>query len=282
MRIGILGSTGRLGTALMNIETIHSVVPIYLDVSNYLEVQGHFEANEYDAVINCAAITDVNACQKELLSKAVAANVVGALNVRSSFSNWLIQISSDFVFDGKQGHYSEKDKTNPINSYGMTKMLSEEAVSLVSKKQKYPSTIIRTTQLYGQVGKEDFLDTATKNYNAGKAILVADNLYGNPTHVTHLAESIMEFVSSVKMNVRILNLSGSSYLSRYEFIKKFFEIARWDLGGLSSTTYDNLKVECPRPLMGGFNLSLAKSLGLPLYSAEEGIALYLKEHGLIH
>jgi len=260
--IGVTGANGRLGTALVQL----GAVPIVLNITDFSACVDHFREFQYDVVINCAAKTDVDWCQKpENTSETIQVNTLGAINISEAYAGNLIQLSTDFVFDGKSGKYSESAQISGTGVYGFSKELAESALEYRSD-----TTVIRTTQIFGT--KNDFLSRALLKAMNHQEVMGIDNLYGNPTHVEFLAVAIMSFISLDRIgDIRFLHLAGTSYLSRYEFLKQAFLKFGLDITLLKKVSYESLNIPTPRPLLGGFDLSLARKLKLPLYSAEGGL-----------
>jgi dTDP-4-dehydrorhamnose reductase len=90
------------------------------------EMTANIETIKPDAIINCAAMTNVDGCEKDVL-QAAATNTAGVKYLSYRFSGYLIQISTDYIFDGRFGPYSVRDAPSPINFYGWSKLGGELA-----------------------------------------------------------------------------------------------------------------------------------------------------------
>ena len=126
MKVLVTGAFGQLGTALIKVLCKkHDVIPtgkdssssingLRLDILNKLQIKEVVSATQPDVIINLASITNVDYCeQKPLLAKEV--NIAGVQNICDAFSGKIIQLSTDFVFDGKNGPYHENDPISPIS-----------------------------------------------------------------------------------------------------------------------------------------------------------------------
>ncbi len=96
-----------------------------LDISNKQSARNALARFQPDIILNLAAMTDVDSCENEP-KIAEKYNTDGLKNLCDGFDGHIIQISTDYVFDGKNGPYAENDSTNPISVYGRTKLLAEE------------------------------------------------------------------------------------------------------------------------------------------------------------
>ena len=166
-RILITGSDGQLGKKIKFFKKNHKQYEFIfkgkkdLDITNYNLLQQYFHNTKIDYLINCAAFTNVDACEKNRIHANLVNNIaVGHLaDLCKKFKIKFIHISTDYVFDGKKkGEYSEDDKTNPVNFYGQTKLEGEK--NFLNKKLR-DSIIIRTSWLYSDE-KNNFLTNFLK------------------------------------------------------------------------------------------------------------------------
>lgn len=264
--IGVTGYKGRLGTELLKF----GYVGLDLDItklSSYNET-----LSEFETIIHCAAITDVDKCEKELYDKAYLVNDIGTKNLCNKFSGRIIYISTDYIFDGFTGKYGEHSIANPISVYGHTKLLGEERI----KQRQHPNdVIVRTTILYGTPGHSDFVVRVIKELNLGNSISLPCNLYGNPTYTPHLAEALMK-LCEITNPPRIINIAGKEILSRYEF-----GLSIADIFGLDKSKIIPIREipgEAMRPLKAGLKTNLAEKLGLPIYSVYDGLKAMRKQY----
>ena len=145
-----------------------------------------------DILINCAAITNVDGCETDKESADKVNNLAAGLLAAKSFNFCLpmIQISTDFVFDGEQTNpYLETDQPNPLSVYGTTKRLGEVAV----RSQNFFYYILRTAWLYSEFGK-NFVKTMLKLSQTKDQIFVVNDQTGSPTYAYDLALAIKEIV----------------------------------------------------------------------------------------
>lgn len=164
-----------------------------LDISNMDQVREVLTSNQVDIVLNCAANTAVDLCEKEV-DHAYRVNALGPKNlalVCQEIGAKLVQISTDYVFDGENPQpRREDDPLGPQNIYGKSKLLGEEYVKIFCQKH----FILRTAWLYGS-GK-NFVKTMLELAKEGKEINVVGDQYGSPTSTKDLAYVIIKLMET--------------------------------------------------------------------------------------
>lgn len=192
-----------------------------LDISDKDAVERLFSEKRFDAVINCAAYTNVNACETEQ-DMAFRANSIGPANLAGAaekFGAELVHISTDYVFAGDgSSPYREWDICAPQSVYGKSKLLGEQYV----REQCRRYYIVRTAWLYGYTGG-NFVKTMIRiNREKGECRVVNDQL-GNPTNAADLAHHVLKLIGSGRYGV--YHGTGNGVCSWYEFAKKIVEFA---------------------------------------------------------
>jgi len=262
--IAVTGYEGRLGSEFIKL----GCVPLECNLFFGKQIKEAIEAVNPDVIIHCGAVTDVDGCEDYFFQDAMKVNIRGTQFVRNFFDGQVIHMSTDYIFDGRNGPYSEEDKPCPISHYGWTKNASEEVI----REFNFPRDIIvRTTILYGG-NKPDFVTKILDQLKEGKEVTVTTSLIGNPTYVPHLAEAIMKLIEFQKPP-RIVNISGTDCISRYKFATMIAETFGYPEEQLVATG-KHMNEMAKRPPKAGLKLHLARALGLPLYSAEEGLKAY--------
>jgi dTDP-4-dehydrorhamnose reductase len=228
----ILGGSGMLGSSLISecrIDGIQYDAPdsSILDIRNQRQVQDYISKLKPTAIVNCAAWTDVENSENEYQS-AYELNVNGIQNVAIAAQDVgvpVVHISTDYVFDGlKKAKYSEQDETSPINSYGLSKLLGENALLKLCPEKSY---IIRTSWLYGMSGK-NFVKSILKKALEGKRMQVVQDQVGSPTNSEDLARGIISILQ-VKPSPGIYHFSNLGDVSWYEFARKIYEMSGFDV-----------------------------------------------------
>ena len=152
----ITGSNGQLGEACkLNLRSKFNLIlsdrkilnkPTFIDITKKDSVKNAIDYHQPNVVLNLAAYTDVDGCEKSI-ETSENINLNGLKNICKYFNGHIIQISTDYVFDGMSGPYHEEDRTNPLSVYGKHKLAAEEF--LINNSSNY--TIIRTNVLYGDL-----------------------------------------------------------------------------------------------------------------------------------
>ena len=222
-RILVIGSNGMLGQRLseffMDSDKFELMCTSFEDSSfieglNYkqLDITQKNKVREVildffpDYIINAAAFTNVDKSETEK-ENAWKINVNGVENI--SLYSWtvdahLIHISSDYIFDGQNGPYTETAKPCPLGYYGRTKLASENSVKVSGVRY----TIIRTNVLYGpaKYGRPDFVKWVVDSLRSGKKINIVTDQINNPTYIDDLAGAINKIIEFKKEG--IFNIAG--------------------------------------------------------------------------
>jgi dTDP-4-dehydrorhamnose reductase len=272
-KIAVNGVNGRLGSTLMKLYP--GCYPLHADITKVAEVQEELKRVNPDVLIHCAAYTDVDGCETNH-DKAYQVNMVGVRNIRQNFDGRMILLSTDYVFNGKKGNYTEKDNTDPINFYGLCKYGAEGLIYLYDHPD---DTIVRTNVLYGShnkpnglESKPDFVRRIVEQFSGVENIPVTHRLSGSPTHVEHLSTALMDLATRLLPMPKIINIAGTNILTRYEFALMIADVFGFDRQRLIPVTTPH-KAIAPRPPKCGLNVSLALEYQLPLWSAHEGVEL---------
>jgi len=232
-----------------------------------------------DVIINTAAYTNVDKCETE---KEAAYNTnVNAVEYLAKYGkitqSKVIHISTDYVFDGTEGPYNERERPEPIGYYGRTKLAGENA--LISSGVNY--AIIRTNVLYGcsKFGRADFVKWVVNSLKEGKQIKIVNDQINNPTFIDDLVIGISKVIEFDKTG--IYNIAGPEFLNRFEFTKKIADYFGLDKTLISEITTAELNQVAPRPLKSGLIILKAETeLGYKPHSIEETFKLMQKELGL--
>jgi dTDP-4-dehydrorhamnose reductase len=211
-KVMILGSSGMLGSDLC--EVFPDAICFShkdLDVTNRQLVIDVIRENDPDIVINAAAYTKVDQAEDEQeLSFAVNGYAPGYIaEACSLIGAKLIHFSTDYVFDGTKQEYTESDKTNPINTYGRSKLLGEQEIA----KHTDNYIIIRTSWLFGKHGK-NFVDTMLKLSPQMETVKVVSDQFGKPTNTADLARKTADLIESAP---GIYHITNDGTCSWYEF-----------------------------------------------------------------
>ena len=269
MGILITGASGQLGFELSEVLK-GDIVKVYntkevqggykLDLTNYSAVEDFIIKKRPDVIINTASLTDVDKCEVErsLAFKVNAEAVKHIVRASRVVEAYLIHISTDYVFDGKKGLYKEEDLPNPINYYGLTKLLGETYALSYDD-----SLVIRTSGVFRHKG---FPIYVYKTLKEGKEVSAFKGYY-SPISARKLAEAISELIEYRKTG--ILNVA-SERVSRVDLAMKIK--GKFNLGG-SVKEVDEVKGWiAKRPFDSSLDISKAKKLlSTDFYSLDENL-----------
>ena len=228
MNILITGCNGQLGNEMQLLEkdnpqhTYYNTDVAELDITNPQAIGQFVEENGIDGVVNCAAYTAVDKAEEnqELchLLNAVAPGYLAAAVERRG--GWMIQISTDYVFDGTNHKpYIETDPVCPNSVYGRTKLAGEEAVQEACSK----AMIIRTAWLYSTFGN-NFVKTMIRLGQERPELGVIFDQIGTPTYARDLAQAIFAAINNGVV-AGIYHFSNEGVISWYDFTKAIHRIA---------------------------------------------------------
>ncbi len=229
-----------------------------------------------DVVINCAAYSKVDQAEFERgRAYQVNAEAVGYLAQEvKRIGSFLVHFSTDYIFDGKSGPYSEEARPNPLGYYAKTKYWGEEKVLRVGCRH----LVVRTNVLFGVhelASKPNFFMWLVGELAAGRPVKIVSDQYNNPTLADNLALLVKEAVE--KKQEGILNLAGKTYLSRYDFAMRIARYFGYDHELITPIDTASLKQPAPRAVWGGVRTDKAQAvLKSPFFTVEESLSFLKK------
>jgi len=234
MNVLVTGSNGQLASCIKDLakqyDGLNFIYTDYkeLDICDLNQVNTFFKSNKkIDYCINCAAYTAVDKAESDV-EKAFEINANGAKNLAiacSEFDAILIQISTDFVFDGEKNEpYTETDVAKPISVYGASKLQGE--IEIKQTLETY--FILRTSWLYSEHGA-NFMKTMLKLAETRDEISVVSDQIGTPTYAGDLADVILKIISSKNTNFGLYHYSNEGVASWCEFAKAIFEASNIEI-----------------------------------------------------
>ncbi len=225
MRLLITGAAGMLGRDVCTAAGAagHEVTALAhgeLDITDADAVVASVGGARPHAVINCAAWTNVDLAERSI-EAAAEVNGDGAGNVAraaAAAGAWTIQVSSDYVFDGRKAEpYVESDPVNPLSAYGHSKLAGERAVAGAARDCH---TIVRSSWLFG-TGGPCFPATILRLAAERDELIVVDDQVGCPTFTGHLADALVQL--SERRVGGIVHVAGAGQCSWYEFARAIVE-----------------------------------------------------------
>ncbi len=220
-KVLIAGAYGQLGSEIKGLSEKYPQIEFFfhdkdtLDLTNVNEVEGFFEKNRPNYVVNCAAYTNVDKAEEDkdlalLINSEVPKNLA---RLSAKYSSKFFHVSTDYVFDGKSYvPYKETDSTNPESVYGKTKLDGEQKV-LESNPE---AIIIRTAWLYSSFGN-NFMKTMIRLGNEREEVRVIFDQVGTPTYARDLASAILQIINAEDFIPGIYHFSNEGVCSWYDF-----------------------------------------------------------------
>ncbi len=292
MKILITGTNGLLGQKLLHklradnyfeliatskgdnrVSNKNGYTYISLDVTNKEDVERIILAQRPHVVINTAAMTNVDLCEEQK-KECDLLNVDAVTYLADSclrIDAHLIQISTDFIFDGEDGPYKEEDMPNPLSYYGLSKLKSEQLL----QDHDVQWTILRTIIVFGigeNLSKGNIVLWAKDALAKGESLNIIDDQFRAPTLAEDLADICI--LAARKKALGIFNASGKDIMSIYEIVErvaKYYGNTTDNLNKISTATLNQKAIRPPRT---GFILDKSiNELGYSPHSFEECLAI---------
>ena len=228
-----------------------------LDITNETEVNQTLKQFSPHVIINCAAMTNVDAC--ELNQKQcwdVNVNGVKHLaNAVAKLGSHFIHLSTDFVFDGEDGPYNESDTPNPLHYYAKSKLESEKIV----QENCANWSIARTIIIYGitdNMSRSNLVLWAKGEIEKGNTINVVNDQFRSPTLAEDLAKGCISIMD--KNAHGLFHLSGPTRYSILEMVYMVADFYNLDKSLINPVSSKSLNQPAKRPLVTGFDIRKAK------------------------
>ena len=244
--------------------SIPGVHAVKLDLADERQVERAVEKCMPHTVIHTAAWSDLERCegdpQKAFHINATATEILAELSRRFEFR--LIFISSDMVFDGRKGSYTETDSVNPLNVYGHTKLAAERFIQTAAEN----FVIARSALVYGPpvTGVNSFSETLKKRVGKQrKPMPLFTDEFRSPVLVQSLAACLLELAEN-NFN-GIIHLGGASGCDRYSFARRMADLNGWPHSLLKPVSMKDISFSASRPADTTYDISLAQQvLSTPL------------------
>lgn len=296
MKILITGSNGLLGQKLIKLLAGKEEIELLatskgenrvsnktgyqyqsLDITNQQEINVVFDAFKPNAVINTAAMTNVDACEddKELCWDLNVNAVKYMIVAAKKHNTHLIHLSTDFVFDGESGPYKETDEPNPLSYYGKSKYEAEKLLQASDIKWAIARTII----VYGvaeNMSRSNIVLWAKEALEKGNPLTIVNDQFRSPTLAEDLAMGC--WLIAEKQAEGIYHLSGKDVMSIIDLVYAVADFYNYDKSIVSAISSTSLNQAAKRPPKTGFILDKAiKELQYSPCTFEEGLAIITEQ-----
>ena len=229
MKLLLLGANGQLGQALQHHSAWRSFTTValsrlQLDITDADALAAALEQHQPDVIINCAAYTAVDAAEQQQ-PQCLAVNLTAVQQLAkwcAQQQSLLLHFSTDYVFDGQKATaYCEADAPAPLNVYGQSKWLGEQAIQQHCTKY----LLIRTSWLFSGYG-HNFYRTMRRLAKAGENVTVVDDQFGCPTSADDLAAAVLQLLKRYQQQgslpYGLYHLAAQPALSWYQFAQAIF------------------------------------------------------------
>ena len=286
-RVVIVGAGGQLGWDIAEVFRAHAdLVPLRrsdLDITEGRETARLVAALSPDLVINCAALTDVERCERDA-TRAFEVNALGVkhlVEACNAAGARLLQVSTDFVFDGRAGRpLTERDSPAPLNVYGLSKLWGERFLLRAAPR----GYVVRTSGLYGE------RPNRTKGYNFPELVLrlaeerrvveIVGDEWCIPTYTRDLARQLTVFLEPRPPGV--YHAANTGICSRYDFARRLFDllgIEKTSLVEVSRTRFPSRARRPPFSVLANERLAALGLHRMPPW--EDALRRYLAARGLL-
>jgi len=265
-KYGVVGYKGKIGSALLGRPDF---VFLDCDVTNIDSIKAQYGAGDIDIVVNCAAISSIDQCEADY-QKAINVNVHGLSNLHRVFGERVLNISTDHIFNGRSWMLpKEGSAPSPINNYGLTKLASEAVSNAFGGKNIRLSRTVSATD----PDIAEYLD----NLEMHNKIAVPDFFSRNYLHRDSVVNGISYMVNNWTYMPDVVNYAGTENVTMYSLMKMLAMELGMDLSLVTKRSKYNDQL-VPRPRKGGLNVSLAKSLGFPMFNISDTIEKLVEEY----
>lgn len=289
MRALVIGASGQVGASLLTVlrargherQGTHGAHPVPglapLDLTDHAAVERLIASSRPDWIFCPGGLSHVDYCEDHA-DEAFAINrdgVRAAARAAEATGAGFVFYSSDYVFDGVGGPFSETDAPRPLSVYGRSKWEGEQAVMTACRR----AIVIRTSVVYGPEGQEkNFVYQLLRACRSGQGFRPAVDQRASPSYNPDVAAASVELAERELLG--LWHVAGSETLDRYAFARLVCREFALDGSKLTPVKTAELKQKAARPLDGGLDVRKAQAvLRTPLRGAAEGLAAMHRELG---
>ncbi len=279
MRTVVAGAQGMLGQDVVEAcvgrkQEVFALGRAELDVTDPGACEELLAELHPDAVLNCAAWTDVDGAEADEAG-AMSVNEAGAGNLAAAAANHgarILYVSSDYVFDGrKREPYVESDIPAAISAYGRSKAAGETSTAFANDRHM----IVRSSWLFGTRGG-NFVETMLRVGSEQPEVIVVSDQVGTPTYTRHLAAALAELIETDQYGIH--HVAAAGQCSWFDYAQEIFDIEGCDCRVMAGTT-EMLGRPAPRPPFSV--LGTERHAGSVLPPWRDGLRQYLRERASI-
>ncbi|MDP8943979.1 MAG: dTDP-4-dehydrorhamnose reductase [Actinomycetota bacterium] len=279
MRILVTGAGGMLGRDVVRAaeRAGHDAIALprpELDVTDAAAVFERVADARPDAIVNCAAYTDVDGAERDP-EAAMRVNAEGAgiaAAAAAAARARVVYLSSDYVFDGAKGApYLESDEPGPLSAYGRSKLAGERATAEATPRH----LVVRSSWLFGTGGR-NFVETMLSLGRERGELRVVTDQVGCPTYTPHLAAGLVDLIEAGALGT--CHVAGGGACSWFEFAVEI--LSRAGVAALvEPCASEELPRPAPRPAYSALGSERPDAPRLPHWTA--GLAAYFVERGAV-
>ena len=275
MRTVVAGAGGMLGQDLVEAcvgrsQEVFALERAHLDVTDETACEEVMKELHPDAVVNCAAWTDVDGAEADE-DRAMAVNDLGAGNLSAAAARHgarIAYVSSDYVFDGSKGMpYVESDIPEPLSAYGRSKAAGETSTAFGNDRH----VVVRSSWLFGTRGG-NFVETMLRLATEQPEVVVVSDQIGAPTYTRHLAAALAELIETDQYGIHHVAAAGEC--SWFDFCQEIFDLEGTECRVMAGTT-EMLGRPAPRPAYSVLGTERHGAPVLPHW--RDGLRQYLRE-----
>jgi dTDP-4-dehydrorhamnose reductase len=238
--------------------SLRGITPLFMNLEKKESIRSIITEVNPEAIIHCAAWSNVDGCEiNHELAYRINMNATKVIAEECFNSGCrLLYISTDMVFDGENGNYSESDFPRPINVYGQSKLAGEEQVRNTCNDY----VVARIALVYGPsvTGTNSFSEKIIKKIQRGETMNLFSDQYRTPILVYDLADALLELTENSFSGT--IHLGGTVRVDRYKFGLRLAEIKGYSKDKFKPVLMSETDFVGPRPKDLSLNISRAKTL----------------------
>ncbi|MBN2009618.1 NAD(P)-dependent oxidoreductase [candidate division KSB1 bacterium] len=249
-----------------------------LNLENPADIETLIREVRPAAIVHTAALAAVDECETNR-EKADRINIQATeilARLAQELNSRMIYVSTDMVFDGQKGNYTESDEVNPVNYYGQTKFKAEKKVQSICSNY----VVARTALIYGasRTSSISFYENMLRRLYNRQPVFLFDDQYRTPIWVTNLARLLLELVEH--SYVGTLHLGGPQRMQRYEFGAEAASVFGLSMESVEVKSMDEIITPAARPRDVSFDISRARSIMKTLFVPSKTAFEFERAHKL--